>query len=64
MTTTNEIPYFMQNEEWYEAAEDFFFEDGRGYHLTDKAPKEAVESYEAFYASEEVEIDGETFNVE
>ena len=48
-----EKPYFMSNPEWYEKADIFdrdnWPEDDRGYHLTDKAPKEAVDSYNEFY---------------
>ena len=44
-------PYFMLNEDWY-----YFDEEDWCYRLTDKAPKEAVESYTEFY-SEEIEID-------
>jgi hypothetical protein len=39
-----EEPYFMSNKEWY-----YFDEEEFCYKLTDKAPKEAVESYEEFY---------------
>lgn len=39
-----EIPYFLTNPEWYTTGE-----DGIGYKLTDKAPKEAQKSYEEFY---------------
>lgn len=39
-----DMPYFMENEEWYE----FDFEK-RIFVLTEKAPKEAKESYEKFY---------------
>lgn len=38
-------PYFMTNPEWY-----YHDEDEWKYKLTDKAPKEAVESYNEFYA--------------
>ena len=52
-------PYFMQNKEWYVAADPFDFEnwpdDDRGYHLTDKAPQEAIDSYNEFYGIEESE---------
>lgn len=37
-------PYFMKNKDWY-----FFDEENFCYKLTDKAPKEAKESYEEFY---------------
>lgn len=39
-------PYFMENEEWYYEDYDDY---ERGYKLTDKAPAEAVKSYEEFY---------------
>ena len=47
-------PYFLENPEWYETVDIFkdesFFEDGgRGYRLTDKAPQEAIDSYNEFY---------------
>lgn len=45
-------PYFMSNPEWFtevNVLEDGFPEDGRGYHLTDNAPIEAVDSYNEFY---------------
>lgn len=59
----NEMPYFLTNEEWYEEDITFSSSDGRGYHLTDKAPQEAIESYNEFYKEEEVEIEGRTFIV-
>lgn len=37
-------PYFMKNPEWY-----YHDEEEWKYKLTDKAPKEAVESYNQFY---------------
>lgn len=45
-------PYFMTNPEWYEQVDIFkdgFPEDDRGYRLTDKAPQEAIDSYNEFY---------------
>ena len=51
------MPYFMTNPDWYtviDISEDFP-EDGRGYHLTDSAPEEAVKSYEEFYSLVESE---------
>lgn len=45
-------PYFLKNPEWYEEVDIFkdgFSEDDRGYHLTDKAPQEAIDSYNEFY---------------
>lgn len=42
MTLTK--PYFMENEEWY-----YFDEDSFMYKLTDKAPKEARDSYKEYY---------------
>ena len=53
-----ERPYFLTNEEWYERIplEERKEEDGyRGYRLTDKAPREAVESFAEFYSL----VDGE-----
>ena len=37
-------PYFMENEEWY-----YYDYDEMMYKLTDKAPEEAIESYNEFY---------------
>lgn len=45
-------PYFMTNPEWYTEVDilhDGFPEDDRGYHLTEKAPKKAIDSYNKFY---------------
>lgn len=44
-----DMPYFMENEAWY-----YFDYDKRRYELTDKAPKEAIESYEKFYKQLEI----------
>lgn len=47
-----EEPFFLSNSEWYvevDLINDGFPEDGRGFHLTDNAPAEAVKSYEEFY---------------
>lgn len=41
-----ERPYFMTNEEWYH----YDYKE-RKLTLTDKAPPEAVKSYEEFYKS-------------
>ena len=38
-------PYFMENEEWYK----YDNEKGR-YILTEKAPQEAIDSYNDFYS--------------
>ena len=49
-----ERPYFMQNKEWY------YFDPAdseKGIKLTDKAPPEAVKSYEKFYAESEIRED-------
>lgn len=43
---TNKEPYFMTNKEWY-----YFDENEFCYKLTEKAPKEARESYKEFYDS-------------
>lgn len=48
-------PYFLENPDWYEEADIFkdgFFEGDRGYRLTDKAPQEAIDSYNEFYGIE------------
>lgn len=39
-----EMPYFMQNKEWY-----YYDEEEEIYKLTEKASKEAIESYKEFY---------------
>lgn len=46
-----EMPYFMENEEWY------FFADGK-FQLTEKAPEKARESIEAFYKQEKTMLYG------
>ena len=38
-----EEPYYMTNEEWY-----YFDEKESRYKLTDKAPPEAIKSYEEY----------------
>lgn len=40
---TIDMPYFMENEEWY-----YFDVKDYRYKLTDKAPLEAIRSYEVF----------------
>lgn len=42
-----EKPYFLTNKEWYTVDPD---DDDRGYKLTDKAPQEAIDSYNDFYS--------------
>ena len=42
-----EKPYFMSNPEWYKEVS--LEESDRGYVLTDKAPPEAVKSYNEYY---------------
>ena len=37
-------PYFLSNKDWY-----YYDEEEFCYMLTDKAPKEAIESYKEFY---------------
>lgn len=44
MEIVAERPYFMQNEEWY-----YYDYDEIKYKLTDKATKEAKDSYKEFY---------------
>ncbi len=46
------MPYFLENEDWYTVDDES--EDGRGYHLTENAPQEAIDSYNAFYAKPEI----------
>lgn len=45
-------PYFMENKEWY-----YFDEEEFCYKLTDKAPPEAIKSYDDFYVLEEYYLD-------
>ena len=42
--SVREEPYFMSNKEWY-----IFNEEKWKYELTDKAPQEAIDSYNDFY---------------
>ena len=37
-------PYFMKKKDWY-----YHDPEENKYHLTDKAPREAIESYNEFY---------------
>lgn len=49
-------PYFMKNKEWYTETRD---ENGWSvYKLTSKAPKKAVESFNAFVAPDAVHVEG------
>ena len=50
---TQDLPYFMENEEWYT-----FNEEEWKYELTDKAPQEAIDSYNDFY-KEKIVVDKE-----
>ena len=43
-------PYFMENKEWF-----YLDYKEHKYKLTDKAPKEAIESYKKFYEALEEE---------
>lgn len=43
-------PYFMKNKDWY-----YYDTKEYKYKLTNKAPKEAVESYKEFYKKLEKE---------
>lgn len=43
---------FLQNEEWY-----YFDSKEWKYKLTDKAPKEAIDSYNKFYNDSDVAFD-------
>lgn len=55
---SNSIPYFLTNEDWYEQAADKDEDELRSYVLTDKAPQEAIDSYNAFYADPEPDENG------
>ena len=45
----HERPFFLANPEWC------YYDESEGrYKLTDKAPKEAVESYEKYYEYEKL----------
>lgn len=44
-------PYFMENEEWY-----YYDEEEEICKLTDKAPKEAIESYNEFYSEDDNDL--------
>ena len=48
-------PYFMENEEWW-----FYDWEEMKYKLTEKAPKEAIESYEEFY--KEIKMDEDEYD--
>ncbi|WP_148362927.1 hypothetical protein [Olsenella massiliensis] len=52
------VPYFMTNPDWYTVIGlgKAFPDDGRGYHLTDSAPEDAVKSYEDYYSIVESDI--------
>ena len=50
---SDSIPYFLTNDEWYEKVADKNEDAPRSYILTDKAPQEAIDSYNAFYADPE-----------
>ena len=45
------VPYFMENKEWY-----YWDEKEWKYKLTDKAPKEAIDSYKEFYKELEKDV--------
>ena len=47
-----DLPYFMYNEDWY-----YYDWDEIKYKLTDKAPKEAIDSYNEFYNENDTDID-------
>ena len=46
------VPYFMTNNDW------FYYDakDGK-YKLTDKAPQDAIDSYNEFYSESDVAFD-------
>ena len=41
------MPFFLTNEDWYTVDPE---DEERGYKLTDKAPQEAIDSYNDFYS--------------
>ena len=48
----DERPYFMENKDWY------YYDEQEGViKLTDKAPKEAKQSYEEWYADNDLIIE-------
>ncbi len=49
------MPFFLTNEDWYTVDLD---DEERGYKLTDKAPQEAIDSYNDFYDGT-VRLEGE-----
>lgn len=50
------MPYFLTNPEWYTESRD---ENGKvRYALTDKAPAEAVESFEQFHSQKSFRWNG------
>ena len=54
------IPYFMKNKDWY-----YFDEHDFLYRLTEKAPPEAVQSYDEFYKDESyTDENGEVWFIE
>lgn len=55
------LPYFLTNKEWYEEVS--LEESDRGFILTDKAPPEAVKSYEEFYNDTEI-VDGDVYIID
>lgn len=53
-----EVPYFMQNKEWY-----YHDEKTGTYKLTEKAPEEAKKSYNEWYEKKYVTIEDEDFEI-
>ena len=51
-----DMPYFLTNKDWYYVDDN---DDDRGYKLTNKAPQEAIDSYNDFY-SDTVMLDENT----
>ena len=47
----SDVPYFFTNKEWY-----YYDEKEEIYKLTDKAPKEAIDSYNEFYEEDEEDL--------
>lgn len=54
-----EKPYFMTNKEWY-----YYDPMEMVCKLTDKAPQEAIDSYNEYYSDNVIEEDGESYIID
>lgn len=54
-----EMPYFMENEDWYETPSESssspWFSDGRGYHIKDSAPEKQRKVMRSFILVKKME---------